>query len=141
MSSGHHEDFNRQAARRGPSDRSFGLVLGGACAFLGLWPAVRGGAIRPPWLAVSAVLLGLCLVRPALLRPANRLWTGLGVLLGRIVNPVVTGLLFYLVFTPAGLIARWAGKDLLSVSRDARAETYWIDRPPSSAPAGMNDPF
>src|SRR5271165_6876188 len=112
MSNRHHEDFSREALRPGPSDRNFGGVFSAVFLFLGLWPAVRSRPIRPVWLGLSVVFFVICLLRPSLLGPANRVWTRIGILLGKIVNPIVTGLLFYVVFTPAAMIVRWMGKDL-----------------------------
>jgi hypothetical protein len=70
-------------------------------------------------------MLLVTLIRPSLLRLPNRAWTGLGLLLGKVVNPIVTGLLFYLIFTPVALVLRWMGKDLLGLRREPAAKTYW----------------
>ena len=141
MSNGHHEDFSREVPRQGPSNRNFGAVFSGVSLFLALWPLVRGRAMRPVWLGVSAVFFVVCLVAPSLLGPLNRAWTRLGVLLGKIVNPIVTGLLFYVVFTPVAMIVRWMGKDLLALSRDEGAESYWIRRSPSAEATEMSNQF
>jgi hypothetical protein len=66
----------------------------------------------------------------------------LGVVLGRIVNPIVTAILFFLVFTPAGLMARLLGKDPLRLKPAREADTYWISRhPPGPEPATMSKQF
>ncbi len=141
MSNRHHEDFSREVLRQGPSNRNFGAVFSGVSLFLGLWPLVRGRAIRPVWLGLSVVFFVACLVCPSLLGPLNRVWTRLGILLGKVVNPIVTGLLFYVIFTPAAMIARWMGKDLLALSRDKDAESYWIHRSSSSEATEMINQF
>jgi hypothetical protein len=70
------------------------------------------------------------------------MWTALGLLMGRLVNPVVTAILFYIVITPVGLIARLLGKDLLRLKLVPGADSYWIRRmPPGPAPASMNKQF
>jgi hypothetical protein len=140
MSSGHHEDFERELPHQGPSDRKFGVVFAAVCLLLGLWPMLRERPARPLWLAISAVFLVACWLRPTILGPANRIWTRLGIVLGKLVNPIVTGLLFYVIFTPAALIIRWTGKDLLALARDEAADSYWIRR--SSADlSGMVNQF
>ena len=48
--------------------------------------------------------------------------------MGKIVNPIVLGILFFLVITPVALILRLMRKDLLLLSFDRDAETYWIPR-------------
>jgi hypothetical protein len=111
---------------RGSSDRGFGLVFASALALWGLWPLRAGGQIRLLPLCAGAILLLITALRPSLLRPLNRLWTKLGLLMGRIVNPVVTSALFLLVFTPAGMILRLLGKDLLGLKAAPGASTYWV---------------
>jgi hypothetical protein len=98
-----------------------------AAAFLlfGLWPLRRGQSVRPWGLILSAAILGIALIRPSLLQIPNRLWTRLGLVLGKIVNPIVTGLLFFLVFTPFATVFKWMGKDPLGLSIDREAKTYW----------------
>ncbi len=93
-------------------------------------------------LVASAVCLTLSLIRPSLLHPANLIWTRFGLLLSKVTNPIFTGLLFFLVITPLGLLMRLAGKDLLRLRRDVNASTYWIERhPPGPKPESMPQQF
>ena len=55
-------------------------------------------------------------LKPAWLRPLNKIWTKLGLLMGRVVSPVITAVLFYLVVTPTGLLFRIFGKDPLRLA-------------------------
>ena len=137
-----YEDLRTSATIKGSSDRQFGLVFALVFAVLGLWPLRAGGQARLPGLAVAGVFLILAIVRPAFLNPMNKAWTLFGVLLGRIVNPIVTAVLFILVFTPAGLLSRFLGKDPLRLQREPTAQTYWIVRqPPGPQPATMLKQF
>ncbi len=137
-----HEDLRRSAHTRSSSDRNFGLVFAAGFALLGLWPLLKRGTVRWPLLAVAAVFLLAALVRPGLLRPLNKAWTMLGLLLGRIVNPIMTAVLFFLVFTPAGIIGRMLGKDPLRLKRAPDQTSYWIVRnPPGPAPETMAKQF
>ncbi len=141
MSIQHHEDFSRDVHGQGPSDRNFGWVFTAAFLFFGLWPRIHGKPIRPLWLALSGAVLLVTLLRPSLLHPANRLWTGIGRLLGKVMNPVITGLLFFTVFTPAALFLRWRRKDLLGLARDPEADTYWVTRTPAPEASSMLNQF
>jgi hypothetical protein len=137
-----HEDLKRAEGVRGSSDRTFGLVFASVFAFLSLWPLRDGGHVRAPTLGVAGVFLAVALLRPALLHPLNRAWTALGLLLGRIVNPLVTTVLFFLVFVPAGLISRLGGKDPLRLKPAREADTFWINRhPPGPQPDTMSKQF
>ena len=137
-----HEDFRRESAVEPSSDRAFGLVFAGVFALVALWPLLDDGGPRWWSLAVAVIFTLLALAAPKVLAPANRLWTAFGLLLGRLVNPLVMGLLFYLVVTPTGLIMRALGKDLLRLKRDPDAASYWIERtPPGPSPDGMPRQF
>jgi hypothetical protein len=136
-----HEDFGRELDRRGPSDRNFGIVFTLAFLFFGLWPLRHGHPIRLWCLALSAGFLLATAIRPALLHPANRIWTQCGILLGKVVNPIITGLLFYAVFTPTAAVLRWMGKDLLRLASHAEAKSYWILRSSSDEVSDMSNQF
>jgi hypothetical protein len=68
------------------------------------------------------------------LTPLNRAWMKLGELLGRVVSPIVLGLVFYGVFTPVALVMRLAGRDAMHRRWDRDAPTYWVDRDPPGPP-------
>ncbi|MBV8845370.1 MAG: hypothetical protein JO307_21385 [Bryobacterales bacterium] len=136
-----HEDFGREVHRSGPSDRNFGLVISAAFLIIGILPLRHGKPVRLWGLALSIALLGIALLRPATLKALNRVWMKIGLLLGKALNPIVTALLFFLVFTPAGIILRWMRKDLLALQIDPGAETYWIDRTASGPVSTMADQF
>ncbi len=136
-----HEDFGREIHSRGPTDRNFGFVFTIAFLFFGLWPMHHGRSMRVWCLVVSAGFLLVTLVRPSLLHGANLIWAKIGLLLGKVVNPIVTGLLFYLVFTPAAAVLRWMGKDLLRLKSDSGANTYWIQRSNADDLSNMGNQF
>jgi hypothetical protein len=128
--------------RESSSDRSFGIVFAIFFALLGAWPLVHHHPARPWAFYLSAAFLLLALIAPRILHPLNLLWTRVGQLLGKITNPIVTGLMFYLVFTPAALLLRAFGKDLLRLKFDPAASSYWIPRePPGPAPETMKNQF
>lgn len=142
-----HENLSRKSKIRGASDRSFGLWFAALFGILGLWPLIHRGSTptgkaRFPSLAVGAAFALIAAFRPAWLRPLNALWTRLGFLLSRVVDPLVLALLFYLVVTPAAVILRWMGKDSLKLRYEKDAPSYWIPRiPPGPPPETMANQF
>ena len=137
-----HEDFSRKPEAKGSPDRSFGIVFTVFFALIAFWPLVHARPVRWWGAAVSGVFLAVALIRPSLLHPLNRLWTRLAVLLNRIVTPIVTGVLFYLVVTPISILFRWQGKNPLRLGADASAATYWIERTPAGPePGTMSNQF
>ena len=138
MATGHHEDFQREERVEGGTDRSFAIVFGIVFMVVMLWPLLDGRAPRWWAAAVAAVFFVLAFAAPGLLKPLNRLWTAFGLLLNRIVSPLVLGLLFFLMITPIGLIMRLAGKDPLRLKGDRNAPSYWVERkPPGPSPDSM----
>jgi Saxitoxin biosynthesis operon protein SxtJ len=139
---GAHESLDRDDDVAAGSDRSFGLVL---CAFFALVGALRIWKGEPwswAWFTAAAVALILALFWTRPLKPLNRLWFQFGMLLYKIVNPIVMGLLFYLTVTPMALLLRILGKDLLRLRRDPAAKSYWIVRqPPGPPPESMKNQF
>jgi hypothetical protein len=113
----------------GPTNRSFGLTFCVLSVVVCLAPLWHGGTPRAWALALAAAFGLLAWLWPAALGPANRVWTRVGLMLHRVVNPVVMAVLFYVVVTPFGLAMRMFGKGLRRRLRpDAAATTYWIIR-------------
>jgi predicted membrane metal-binding protein len=131
-----HEDLRRRTHGAGPSDRGFGLVFAAAFLLIGLWPLKKGAPVRMTALAAGASFLILSLAWPRILHPLNRVWTLFGLLLSRIMTPIVTTVIFGLLFVPAGIAMRLAGKDLLRLRRDPALSSYWMERAPPGPPAG-----
>ena len=137
-----HENLVSFEEVRTPSDQSFGRVFTGVFLLFGLWPLWRGAPVRIWSLAASAIVLLLTSIRPSLLHPANVLWTRAGLLLQRLVSPVMMAAIFLLVVTPIGLLLRALGKDLLRLRLDPAAPSYWIHRmPPGPSADSMEKQF
>ena len=114
--------------------RSFGLIVGGVFAVIGLWPVVRRGGDYRAWaLALSVLLIAPALVFPAVLKPFHRVWMKLGEILGWINTRIILGAIFFGVVTPMGLIRRLLGKDSMGRQRSADAESYRVPRNARSA--------
>lgn len=112
----------------GSSDKAFGFVFAGFFLLIGLLPLIHQAPIRI-WAMVLAMLFALlAMVRPKLLGPFNRLWTRFGLVLHRLMTPVIMSLLFFLTVTPIALLMRLFGKRPLELSFDPQAESYWVHR-------------
>ena len=106
-----HEKFRLSGEVKSSSNRSFGFVFAVVFALIGMWPLIGGHAARLWALAIAAAFLLIALVRPKLLAPGNRLWTRFGLVLHRVVNPLIMGLIFFLAVTPTALVMRALGKE------------------------------
>jgi hypothetical protein len=137
-----HETLERDETVSGPSERRFGLTFAVVFALIGLVSLWRHGPHAYDWLGGAALFAALALAWPASLKPLNKAWLKLGLALHTVMSPLIMGLMFFLVFTPMGLVMRLRGKDLLRLRRDAAAKSYWIMRnPPGPAPDSLKQQF
>ena len=137
-----HEDLERHQDAEPSSDRSFGLVFTGVFLVIAGWPLLNSGDPRWWALVVAAVFAIITLAKPALLAKPNRLWTKLGILLGKVVSPIALGILFYGVLTPTAVLIRISGKDPLRLKRESASKSYWVPRdPPGPPPDSMHNQF
>jgi large-conductance mechanosensitive channel len=87
----------------------------------------NGGEIRI-WSAItSLIFLVSGLLNSKFLTPFNKLWFRFGIFLGKIISPVIMGIIFFLVVTPIGLIMRLLGKDVLNL-KYSENKSYWIEK-------------
>jgi hypothetical protein len=132
-------DFQEHSRDEAGSDRQFGLVIAGVMVIIALWPLLGAGTPRYWLIAIAVVFAALGLVAPHTLHPLNLLWHRFGILLGRVVAPVVMGIVFFVGITPIALLFKLRGKDLLERRPDTNAGSYWIVR---DQPVGsMKDQF
>lgn len=116
------------------SPKGFGQVFAVVFVLVALWPLWHGHGPRLWALAVAAIFLGLAYAAPQVLQPLNKLWFRFGLLLSRVMTPLVMSLMYALAVVPTGLALRAFGKDPLSRTANPAAATYWISR--KDAPVG-----
>ena len=110
-----------------PTNKNFGIVFSVIFLIVSLFPLINDGSLRIWSLIVSTVFLFLGLINSKILTPLNKIWFKFGLLLGRIVSPVIIGVIFFLVVTPTALIMRLIGKDLLNL-KFSKHKSYWIEK-------------
>jgi hypothetical protein len=144
-----HEDFSRKEEVKGSTDRGFGLTVGaillaiaGVRTGLHLWAGTASGWFEGVLAGIGALLFVFGLIAPARLAPLNRAWTKLGLLLFKVVNPVVLGVIYLTTIVPIGLLLRLTGRNPLHLKFDRQATSYWAVRePPGPAPETMTQQF
>ncbi len=137
-----HERLSGHDVIKGASGRSFGMVFAAVFTIIGLWPLLEEEGVILWSLAIALGFAAVAIARPGLLAPLNRLWFKFGLLLNRIMSPLVMGLLFYLIITPFALFMRLTGKDLLRLKHDPKAQSYWIPREqPGPSPESIKNQY
>lgn len=134
-----HESFSAEEVAP-PSPRSTGLVFVVVAVIVAL--IFRNNDIVMPVAAgIAALLLALSLLAPQLLQPLNIVWFHFGMLLHKVVNPIVMFLMFAIAMVPVGLLMR-IGHDPMRFKRPKDASTYWIEPDPAELKqASMKNQF
>ena len=109
------------------SNRSFGIVFFVVFLIIALFPLINDGNIRLWSLIVSLAFLALGLLNSKFLSPLNKIWFKFGLFLGKIISPIVMGLIFFIVVTPIGILMRILKKDLLNLKMNNN-KSYWIEK-------------
>ena len=109
------------------SNQSFGIVFFVVFLIIALYPMTNGEDIRIWSLIISFILIILGLLNSKILTPFNKLWFKFGILMGKIVSPLIMGVIFFFVVTPIGLIIRILGKDVLNLKKN-KNKSYWIEK-------------
>ena len=109
------------------SNRSFGIVFFIVFLLVSIYPLINDEEIRIWSLIISLIFLFLGLLNSQILTPLNQIWFKFGIFLGKIVSPLVMGIIFFLVVTPTGIIMRILKKDLLNL-KYSEDKSYWINK-------------
>ena len=109
------------------SNRSFGIVFFIVFLIIGLYPIINNENLRVWSIILSLIFLSLGLINSKLLNPLNKLWFKFGILLGKIVSPIIMAIIFFFVVTPIGILMRLLKKDLLNLNFSSN-KSYWIEK-------------
>ena len=105
---------------------TFGILFFIFFLIIGLFPLVSVGVIRIWSVVLSLIFLIITIIRPNLFTFLNRSWIQFGIFLGKVISPIVMGLVFFFVVTPIGVLVRILKKDVMGLKRGA--SSYWINR-------------
>ena len=109
------------------SNKSFGIVFFVVFIIIGFWPLLDINTYRLWAIIIAVIFLTLGFMNSKLLTPLNILWFKFGIFLGKIVSPIVMGVIFFFVVTPIAILMRISKKDLLNLKFNNK-ETYWIKK-------------
>ena len=76
---------------------------------------------------IGVIFFIITFVKANLLLPLNQLWMLFGLLLGKIISPLVFGIIFFGIFTPVAFLMRLSGRDELRLKLKNKT-SYWILR-------------
>ncbi len=111
-----------------PSNRQFGILFAGVFGAVAIWLQLNNNhmlAILAGLVSMSFVLASLFFEQ--LLLPLNRAWMRFGLLLSRIVSPIIFGFIFFFLFAPIGILMKLVGRDELRLKQSNRT-SHWKNR-------------
>tara|TARA_B100001057_G_scaffold206748_1_gene207516 strand:+ start:354 stop:743 length:390 start_codon:yes stop_codon:yes gene_type:complete len=109
------------------SNKSFGIVFFIVFLLNSLYPLTNQENIRIWSLIISLIFLILGLLNSKILSPFNKLWFKFGIILGRVISPILMGIIFFFLVTPIALLMKLLKKDLLNLKFN-KTGTYWIEK-------------
>ena len=109
------------------SNKNFGLTFFIVFLIISFWPLMHNDQIRIWSLVIALIFLILGMSNSKILTSLNTIWFKFGLILGKIVSPIVMGIIFFLIVTPISIIMRILGKDLLNLKYNNQ-KSYWIEK-------------
>ena len=109
------------------SNRSFGIVFFIVFVLIAFYPLINQGEVRIWSVLVSLFFLIFGIINSKILTPLNKLWFKFGIFLGKMISPIVMGLIFFLVVAPIGFLMRMLKKDILNLKFN-ESNSYWIEK-------------
>ena len=120
------------------TNKSFGIVFFLFFSIVSVFPLFKDGNIRIWSLIIAIIFLILGMLDSKFLTPLNKIWFKFGIFLGKIVSPVIMGVIFFFVVTPIAFLMKILKKDLLNL-RYNNDKSYWIEK--SGPKSRMEDQF
>ena len=108
--------------------RKFGTTVGTVLLLVGIVLYLTGKSSSVIFGGAGVLLILFGLILPNILKPLNKIWMTLAVILGWFMSRLILFILFYIVITPIGFFLRIAGKDFLNLRTDKNSDSYWEKR-------------
>jgi len=111
-----------------PSNKSFGIFFTLIFLFFGgVFIYKSSYMLTVISISFACIFLIITILRSDLLLPLNKLWMAFGMLLGKIVSPIILGIIFFGLFTPLGIFMRIIGRDELRLKLKDRT-SFWKNK-------------
>ena len=110
-----------------PTNKSFGLTFGTVflIVFFYVFIEYDNSNLYLSILFISIIFYLLGFLNSKILYPLNFIWFKFGIFLGKIVSPIILGIIYFLVVTPTGIVMKIFKKDLLALKFTDK-NSYWI---------------
>ena len=124
-----------------PSNKKFGYFFSLIFLILASYFIYSSNKIIGYLLIITALIFFvITIIKPSLLLPLNKMWMYLGFILGKIISPIVLGMIFFGLFTPYGIAMRMMGRDELCLKK-TKKQSHWIHRSDNSLKTNFKRQF
>ena len=111
-----------------PSNKKFGFFMSFIFGLASIYLFYRMWFFEAYIFTLLAFIFFIvALIRPKYLLFLNKLWMGLGFILGLVIQPIILGLIFFGIFTPIAFLMRVFGRDELRLKLNDTS-TFWKNR-------------
>ncbi len=111
-----------------PSNKRFGLFFSFIFFLISIYLLIYGSKfLFFVFLAIFLLFFIISIFSPEILNQLNRAWMMLGLIIGKIVSPIVIGVIFFFVICPVGLCIRLSKRDELRLKKFNR-KSLWEKR-------------
>lgn len=110
-------------------NRDFGYLISAFTLFFCIYSYFKNLSflITLFFLILFLLITLISLLNPIYLTPFVKYWLMIGELLGRVISPVVLGIIFFCLISPIALLTKLFGRDELMIKRELTS-SYWIER-------------
>ena len=112
--------------------RKFGLTIGAALSAIGILLYFLEKSSANYFIIAGVIFALAAFIYPRILKPLNKAWMILSILLGWFMSRVILLILYYLVLSPIGIIAHLFGKKFLDLKIEKERSSYWTKREKTS---------
>jgi len=109
------------------SIRGFGIVFFFVFTIIATYPLLNNQGIRVWSLIVGFIFLFLGLINSPLLKPLNLIWFKLGLFLGKLIAPIIMGIVYFTIVFPTFLLLKLFKKNYLNIKYEKNKISYWIN--------------
>ena len=106
------------------SNRSFGIIFCLISIIFSFFVYEKNTYLFFIFLIFSIIFLLLGILDSRYLTPLNKIWFHFGLLLGKVISPVIMIIIYILFFTPTGILLRIFSRDVLDLKKN-KGESYW----------------
>ena len=108
-------------------NRRFGLLFSIIFLFLAYYFNNKNEYLFILFTTILILFLTLSIFKPSLLNAPSNYWLKFGLILGKIISPIILGIIFFLILTPISIITRIFGRDELRLKKRNK-KSFWVNK-------------